>query len=102
MEGNSEEGYPPLQIDPKWCVMHITLIWSLTTQRNSIQDALRPFLSPIKNDDARLGFYTVYKRETTEYDADYVKKYGEDLNTTLVFVRCKLIAIVSSLSDLSR
>ena len=27
------------------------------------------------------------KRESTEYDMDYVKKYYEDLNTTLIFVR---------------
>ena len=29
----------------------------------------------------------MYKREATEYDIDYVKKYDEDLNTTLIFVR---------------
>ena len=30
----------------------------------------------------------MYKREALEYDTDYVKKYDEDLNTTLIFVRC--------------
>ena len=29
----------------------------------------------------------MYKREATEYDVAYVKKYDEDLNTTLIFVR---------------
>jgi len=29
----------------------------------------------------------MYKREATEYDVDYVKKYDEDLNITLIFVR---------------
>ena len=29
----------------------------------------------------------MYKREATEYDMDYIKKYDEDLNTTLIFVR---------------
>ena len=53
---------------------------------HSFQDALRTFFQPIKNDDARLDFYTMYKREATEYDTDYVKKYDEDLNTTLIFV----------------
>ena len=28
----------------------------------------------------------MHKREATEYDMDYVKKYEEDLNTTLIFV----------------
>jgi hypothetical protein len=56
-------------------------------RRRSFQDALRTFFQPIKNDDPRLDFYAVYKKEATEYDTDYVKKYDEDLNTTLIFVR---------------
>ena len=53
----------------------------------SLQDALRVFFQPIKTDDARLDFYTTYRKEATEYDTDYVRKYDEDLNTTLIFVR---------------
>jgi len=45
------------------------------------------YLQPIKNDDPRLDFFTVYKRETMEYDTDYMKNHNEDLNTTLIFVR---------------
>jgi len=37
---------------------------------HSFQDALRTFFQPIKNDDARLDFYAVYKKEATEYDTD--------------------------------
>ena len=44
------------------------------------------YLQPIKNDDPRLDFYTMYKRETMEYDTQYMEKYNEDLNTTLIFV----------------
>jgi len=55
--------------------------------RHSIQDALRMFMPPLKNDEARADFYTVYKRESMEYDTNYVKKHDEDLSTTLVFVR---------------
>ena len=58
--------------------------WPLN--RNSLQDALRMFFPAIKSDDPRLDFYTMYKREATEYDVDYVRKYDEDLNTTLIFV----------------
>ena len=54
---------------------------------DSIQSALRMFFQPIKNDDPRLDFYTMYKRETMEYDTDYMQKHNEDLNTTLIFVR---------------
>ena len=53
----------------------------------SLHDALRTFFQPIKTDDPRVDFY-MYKREATEYDTDYVKKYDEDLNTTLIFVCC--------------
>ena len=58
----------------------------MLTQTFSIQDALRDFLPPIKTKDARAGFYAAYQRESSQYDHDYVKKYDEDLNTTLVFV----------------
>ena len=44
------------------------------------------YLQPIKNDDPRLDFYAMYKRETMEYDTEYMQKYNEDLNTTLIFV----------------
>jgi len=45
------------------------------------------YLQPIKNDDPRLDFFTMYKREAMEYDTDYMQKLNEDLNTTLIFVR---------------
>ena len=57
------------------------------TPVHSIQEALRMYLQPIKNDDPQLDFYTMYKRETMEYDTEYMQKYNEDLNTTLIFVR---------------
>ena len=48
-------------------------------------------MPPLKSDEARTDFYAVYKRESMEYDTNYVKKYDEDLNTTLVFVRDFLV-----------
>jgi hypothetical protein len=44
----------------------------------------------------------MYKREATEYDTDYVKKYDEDLNTTLIFVRRSSSAPVKYLTCLCR
>ena len=64
----------------------------------SLQDALRTFFQPIKTDDPRVDFYTMYKREATEYDTDYVKKYDEDLNTTLIFVRYPASYLANSLT----
>ena len=46
----------------------------------------RRFFRPVGDDDIRLDFYTMYKEEATVRDAEYVKKYDEDLNTTLIFV----------------
>jgi len=66
-------------------VESIARIYKLT--RDSIQEALRMYLQPIKNDDPQLDFYTMYKREMMEYDTEYMQKYNEDLNTTLIFVR---------------
>ena len=45
------------------------------------------YLQPIKNDDPKLDFYTMYRRETTEYDTEHMQKHNDDLNTTLIFVR---------------
>ena len=67
------------------------LVGDLKWNPSSIQEALRAFLQPIKSDDPRIDFYTVYKKEATEYDTEYVKKYDEDLNTTLIFVRHPLL-----------
>ena len=36
--------------------------------------------------NARVEFYDKFQREADEYDRDFMKKYDEDLNTTLIFV----------------
>jgi len=65
---------------------------------DSIQDALRMFLLPIKNDDPQLDFYTMYKQETMEYDTENMKNHNEDLNITLIFVRA-CIPLVATFVD---
>ena len=72
----------------------------------SIQDALRTYFQPIKNDNPQLDFYTIYKRETVEYDTEHMQKYDEDLNTTLIFVRfcitvCYHYAVLTAFSGRS-
>ena len=69
-----------------------------SADRPSIRDALRYFFQPTKTGDPRADFYTMYKREAVEYDMDYVKKYDEDLNTTLIFVRCLSFFLVKRLT----
>jgi len=38
-------------------------------------------------EDYQTKFYDVYRREAEEYDREFIKRYDEDLNTTLIFVR---------------
>ena len=42
---------------------------------------------PPTQEDYRTKFYDVYRREAEEYDREFIKRYDEDLNTTLIFVR---------------
>lgn len=37
-------------------------------------------------EDHRSRFYERYRKEAEEYDEEFMKKYDEDLNTTLIFV----------------
>ena len=38
-------------------------------------------------EDPRAEFYKHYRKEAEEYDKEFIKRYDEDLNTTLIFVR---------------
>ena len=49
-------------------------------------------------EEYRTQFYDVYRREAEEYDKGFIKKYDEDLNTTLIFVslsRCSQIHVLT-------
>ena len=54
------------------------------------------YFQPITTNDPHRDFYTMYKRETTEYDTEYMAKHNEDLNTTLIFVRFCIPAIATN------
>ena len=41
---------------------------------------------PGTTNSARNDFYDKFKREADEHDRDFIKKYDDDLNTTLIFV----------------
>ena len=86
-----------VNIDPRWCVLEIQ-DRSKGLIPGSIQEALRTFLQPIMSDDPQLDFYTVYKRETVEYDTEYMQKYNEDLNTTLIFVRFRVHTLLQHIA----
>ena len=37
-------------------------------------------------EDVQTQFYNDYSKVAKEYDEDFLKKHGEDLDTTLIFV----------------
>ena len=41
---------------------------------------------PSTHEDPRSRFFENYRKEAEEYDKGFMKKYDEDLNTTLIFV----------------
>ena len=46
--------------------------------------------SPSTQEDLRSEFYGHYHKEAEEYDKEFMKKYEEDLDTTLIFVSLAL------------
>ena len=40
----------------------------------------------LPQEDLRAQFYEHYRKEAEEYDREFMKKYDEGLNTTLMFV----------------
>jgi hypothetical protein len=59
--------------------------------RTSLGTSLKSYLrqkqtAPLTPEDYRIQFYKTYRREAEVSDRAFVKKYNEDLNTTLIFV----------------
>ena len=49
-------------------------------------------------EEHRVRFYADYRKEAEEYDKEFMKKYDEDLNTTLIFVsstRCSGVHVLT-------
>jgi len=51
---------------------------------NHVQSAWAGLLST--HEDIRTRLYEKYPREAEEHDREFIKKYDEDMNTTLIFV----------------
>lgn len=64
----------------------------MSTRRSSIPTGFSDSISsdksspPFPNPSAHIEFYKLFKRESDEYDNDFIKKYDDDANTTLIFV----------------
>ena len=58
----------------------------METSQHSLHSALKEFFEPVKTNDSRAEFFAAYRKESSEFDRDYVGKYDGDLNTSLIFV----------------
>ena len=56
------------------------------TIHRSLYSALKEFFDPLRTNNSQTDFFTVYRRESGEFDRDHAGKYDEDLNTSLIFV----------------
>lgn len=83
-ENGEEESQPP---QTAHYVYH--LLW-LTSQRNQHTGC---FTLISTSDDTPPNFYAIYEGEATKYDMDYIKKYDEDLNIALIFMRRPLFVL---------
>ena len=80
-KSGGESGEQPTQPTDRsdWsCVLEPSLLKPSYSQKQK---------QPPTQEDYRTKFYELYRREAEEYDREFIKKYDEDLNTTLIFVR---------------
>ena len=81
-------------INPKQYVQLLPYLLTFPTAFFTLrlEDALRKALPTLfphllrTTNSAPIEFYDKFQREADEYDRDFVKKYSEDLDTTLIFV----------------
>jgi len=86
LQGGAQEPVT-IQLDPKWYAdLVVTAGTSTITFHRSLRSVLKEFIDPLRANDSLAEFYSVYRRESGEFDRDYVKKHDEDLNTSLIFV----------------
>ena len=78
-------------IDPKLCVQPLLCLRTFLTAHR-LEDAMLKALPTLfphlvgTTNDPPVEFYDKFQREADERDNDFVKKYGEDLDITLIFV----------------
>lgn len=56
----------------------------MATSNYSLHPSPKKFFDPLRTNDSRNGFFTVYRKEFAEFDRDCSRKYDEDLNTSLI------------------
>ena len=57
---------------------------------------------PPAQEDLRTKFYQKYHHEAEEYDREFINKYNEDMNTTLIFVGFYFVPRVESADPTDR
>ena len=65
-----------------YVLFHFTFYQCADTSYRKKHDVESP------EEDVRDKFYKHYREKAGEYDKEFMKKYEEDLDTTLIFVCC--------------
>jgi len=73
----------------------LTVRTSTITLRCSLHSTLKEFFNPLRAGDPGADFFAMYRKESSDFDRDYVGKYDEDLNTTLIFVSRPIFVLVT-------
>lgn len=55
--------------------------------RDDMATAIKAAFTP-QEPNPKTRFHEQFRKEADEYDKDFHKKYHDDLNTILIFVRC--------------
>lgn len=74
-------------VRPRRLVIEISAIANL---HHSLRSLFKEFCKPLKTNDPQSDFYAFYRRESKEFDREYIDKYDRDLSTSLIFVSCIL------------
>jgi len=75
----------------KWHILSNEYVTKIPTHREQNAPVTQGLFT---QGDHRSRFYECYRKEAEEYDKEFMKKYDEDLNTTLIFVSLSTVTVL--------
>lgn len=84
-QNGGRDGHPKI-VRPNGIQLHFLTLFFTPSLEDAVQNALKNYFPPLESSNARVEFYNKFKREADDYDNDFLKKYGGDLDITLIFV----------------
>ena len=75
-----------IQISPSGYDSRLSILLSIVSHLSLIRSQEHDATRPPPQEGPQAQFYKEYHKVAEEYDKEFLKKYDEDLNTTLIFV----------------